>query len=206
MAKHSSPRDTKKTEEYYKLNTDAVDKLVNAEKNASKLPPLKDPAKQYRSDFLDRIPAPVKALFIKWWFNGAVCYFILWEYDINIYARDFLDLFVILTIVLGMVNDLLVNNALRFIATLPGENDRWMMFPKKKFWTFFANILYSFVVLYCVVWGYGIINVTVISEIMNGVEPILFGIIYVLFDVLFISMKNLFKTILRDAKNKVNKQ
>ena len=195
--KNNSPNNTEKNKDYYKLNTEAVDRLVNADKKVyPKNKKLKDPAKQYRSSFLDRIPATVKALFIKFWFNGAVCYFIFW--GLGLYVTDHLDMIVILSVVLGMITDILVNNALRFIETLPGENDKWMMFPKKKFWTFIANIIYAFIVLFCVVWLYEVIKI--------GVEPILFGIFYMLFDLLFIYMKNLMKTIINDAKNKVNKQ
>lgn len=197
--------------EYYKLNTKAIDKLVNADK--MEIPQdkkLKDPAKKYRSDFLDKIPAPVKALFIKFWFNGAVCYFILW--GLGEFLIDHLDTIVILSIVLGMVNDILVDNILRFIETVPTENAKFMMFPRKKFWTFFTNIIYAFLVLNCVIYFYEIINITLANilhgtdQVYLGVEPILFGLFYMGFDLLFVGMKNLLFKIIEDAKNKVNKQ
>ena len=203
-------KNKKSNADYYKLNTEAVDRLVNAEKNASKEPPLKDPAKAYRSDFLDRIPSNVKALFIKFWFNGAVCYFILW--GLGLYLTDYLDTLVVLSVVLGIITDVLVNNVLRYIETLPGENSKWMMFSKKKFWTYFANIIYAFVVLYCVVWFYNALNGIINSftgssdAVPIGVEPILFGLFYMGFDLLFIGMKNMLKSIIKDAKNKVNNQ
>ena len=199
MAKNNnnSSRNTEKDKDYYKLNTQAVDRLVNADKNVPRGDKkLKDPAKQYRTGFLDRIPAPVKALFIKFWFNGAICYFIFW--GLGMVVSNYLDMIFVLATVLGMVTYILVNNALRFVETLPGENDKWMMFTKKKYWTFIANIFYAFIVLFCVIWLYEIIKI--------GVEPILFGLFYMLFDILFIGMKNLMKTIINDAKNKVNKQ
>ena len=86
MAKNSSPNPKKKSENYYNLNTEAIDRLVNAEKNASKGPALKDPAKAYRSSFLDRIPNTVKALFIKFWFNGAICFYIIWGLPLTDYT------------------------------------------------------------------------------------------------------------------------
>lgn len=197
------------TQDYYRLNTEAVDRLVNADKiEIPEDKKLKDPAKQYRSDFLDRIPATVKALFIKFWFNGAVCYFIFW--GLGIYITDYLDMIVVMSVVLGMITDILTSNALRFIETLPGENDKWMMFPKKKFWTFFANIVYAFVVLYCVVYFYETINILLnnipgVDDAIIGVEPVLFGLFYMGFDILFICMKRLLLTIINDAKNKVDK-
>ena len=141
-----------KTSSHYKLNTEAVDRLVNA-KNKEYPKTSKDPGKQYRSKgLLDKIPEPVKALFIKFWFNGAVCFFIFW--GLGMYVWDSLDMAVVMALVLGMVNDLLVNNTFHFFEVTAGSNDKWMMFPKRKFWTFFANIAYSFVVLLIVIWIY----------------------------------------------------
>ena len=197
MAKNKKNTPPSSDKNYYKLNTEAVDRLVNADKkDYSKDKKLKDPAKQYRSGFLDRIPAPVKALFVKFWFNGAVCFFIFW--GLSALIGNLLDTIFVLALVMGMVTDILVNNTLRFVETLPEENNKWMMFPQKKYWTFVANILYAFVVLFFVIWLYKILGI--------NVEPILFGIFYMLFDLLFIGIKNLMKSIINDAINKVNKQ
>lgn len=199
MAKNKKipPRNTEKDKDYYKLNTDAVDRLVNADKKEyPKDKKLKDPAKKYRTSFLDRVPAPVKALFIKFWFNGAVCYFIFW--GLGQIITNYLDMIFVLAVILGMVTDILTNNALHFVETLPGENNKWIMFPQKKYWTFIANILYAFAVLFCVIQIY--------EGLRINVEPVLFGIFYLLIDLWFIGMKNLMKIIINDAKNKVNKK
>lgn len=197
MSKKTPPKNTNEAE-YYKINTKAIDRLVNAEKiTPPKDKKLKDPAKQYRSDFLDRIPAPVKALFLKFWFNGAVCYFIFWGLGLN--TSSTLDMIFVLAVALGIITDIFLNNIIRFIETIPGENEKWLMFPKKRFWTFFANILYAFVVLFCVIQTYEFIAIFY-------VEPILFGLFYMGFDLLFVGMKNLLFKIIEDAKNKVNKQ
>ncbi len=197
MAKNrkNPPRDTEKEKDYYKLNTEAVDRLVNA--NNMEVPKkgrkYKDPAKQYRTGILDRIPAPVKALFVKWWFNASLYFFIIMGLPMNEQDRMF-----IFAAVLGMVTDILVNNALRLVETIPDENNKWMMFPQKKYWTFIANLFYAFFLLY-------IVNqFNMVLPIIF--EPIGFGLFYMLFDILFISMKNLMITIINDAKNKVKKQ
>ena len=195
---------------HYKLNTDAVDRLVNA-KNKDYSKSEKDPGRKYKSKgFLDKIPDPIKALFIKFWFNGAVCFFIFW--GLGMYLWDALDMAVVLAVVLGMVNDLLVNNTFHFFEITPGSNNKWMMFPKKKFWTFFANIAYSFVVLLVVIWIYNIINIIRLQILGDdatgvfGVEPVLFGIFYVAVDMLFIGMKNLAIRIVSDAKEKAKEK
>ena len=190
----------------YELKTEAVDRLVNADKKVYPKTNI-DPGKKYRSGgFLDKIPAPIKALFIKFWFNGAVCFFIFW--GLGMYIWDIIDMIVVLGIVLGMVTDILVNNTFRFFATTPGSNDKWMMFPKKKFWTFFANIFYALIVLLIVVWIYNVINILfnliggTNDQIFLGVEPVMFGIFYVAVDMLFIGIKNLTIRIINDAKEK----
>ena len=191
----------------YKLKTDAVDRLVNAEKKEyPKLTIGKDPGRMYKAGFLDRIPSWIKALFIKFWFNGAVCFFIFW--GLGIFIPNMENMIIVLAISMGMVTDVLVNNAFRFFAMAEGSNDKWMMFPKKKYVNFFHNILYSFVVLLVVIWIYNVINVVANSiagtELVTyiGVEPILFGLFYMLTDLALIGFKNLCISIIRDAKNK----
>ena len=83
------------------------------------------------------------------------------------------------------------------------------MFPKKKFWTFFANIAYAILVLFCVFYLYNAINYMIIegtgdANFILGVEPIAFGLLYLLVDFSFISIKNMAKSIIEDAieKNK----
>ena len=196
----------KSSADYYKLNTDAVERLANADKKTYDKT-KGDPGKQYRSKgFLDKIPAWIKALFIKFWFNGAVCFFIFW--GLGMYVTDMLDMIFVLAVVMGMVTDILVNNAFRFLATYEGQNDKWMMFPKKKYWTFVANILYAFPVLVGVIWFYNIFNVVINNikgtdgELILGVEPIVFGLSYMAIDMLFITMKNTMIKIISDAKQK----
>lgn len=191
--------------DYYKLKTDAVDRLVNADKKTY-TGVKKDPGKQYRSSALDNIPNPVKVLFVKFWFSGAVCFFIFW--GLGMYVTDMLDMIVIMSVVLGMVTDILVNNALRFSEKYEGQNSKWMMFPKKRYWTFFANIIYSGVVFACVIWFYETVNLGLNGlmgtedTIYIGVEPILFGISYMVFDLIFTGIKNTFISIVKDAMKK----
>lgn len=202
-----SPDEKRDSLSAYKINKEAVDRLVNADKKT--YPNTKtDPGKQYRSKgFIDKIPDWIKAIFVKFWFNGAVCFFIFWGLGMLIFG---LDMLVVMGIVLGMVNDLLVNNVFHFFAITPGSNNKWMMFPKRKFWTFFANIIYSTIVLFIVVWIYSIINIVynaimgTTNQIGLGVEPVLFGLMYMAVDMLFVGMKNLIIRIVSDAKEKAN--
>jgi Sec-independent protein secretion pathway component TatC len=109
---------------------------------------------------------------------------------------------------MGMVTDILVNNIFRFFATTEGANDKWMMFPKKKYVNFFLNIIYAFGVLMVVIWLYNIINVTLNAifgtemTIYLGVEPLMFGMFYMGVDLAFVGIKRLVAGIISDAKNK----
>ena len=192
-------------ENYYDLKTDAVERLANADKKTYEEAKT-DPGRQYRSSAIDRIPSWIKALFIKFWFNGAVCFFIFW--GLGLYINSMENMILIMAVVLGIITDILVNNAFRFFERYEGQNSKWMMFPQKKFWTFFANIVYAFIVLLGVIWFYNIFNGLLNSikgtegQIYLGVEPIVFGLSYMLIDLFFIGIKNLLASIITDAKQK----
>lgn len=198
---------TEGNENPYELKTDAVDRLINADKKEYPKPTVaNDPRRSFKTGFLDRIPSWLKALFIKFWFNGAVCFFIFWGLGIFIPSME--NMIIVLAVSLGMVTDILVNNAFRFFATTEGANDKWMMFPKKRYSSFFFNIFYAFGVLLIVIWIYNVINVTVNAiagtEAVTyfGVEPIFFGFIFMCVDLLLIKIKNTAAKIIADAKNK----
>ncbi len=189
---------------YYKLHTRAVDDLIHADESNS--PPVsEEELRKYRSGSRLKLSDTLKAVLIKLWFAGAVCFFILW--GLGTYVTAQLDMMLILGIALGVVKDLLENNVFRFFAKEEGDNDRWMMFPQKKYATFFLNILYSYVILLCVFLTYNLINIVILKitgdssgTVPLGVEPILFGTFCMAFDLLFIGMKRLLRRIVSDAR------
>lgn len=180
-------------EKNYNLKSDAVETLANADQeNAPEY--SQEELNRYRRKTGFHIPEWVKLLLIKAWFAGAVCFFILW--GLGLYIGDMLDMLVILGVVLGMVNDVLVNSILRFLEPTPGANSKWMFFPKKGLGSFFGNIVYAFVIVYCVYSLYSGINAALSAIIGTtdiiylGVEPILFGTFCMGFDMLFVWLKN----------------
>ena len=198
----------KSAAEYYKLNTKAVDDLVTATKENSPIVP-KEELRKYKAN-KKSIPNWLKVVFIKFWFSGAVCFFFLW--GLGYYIHDQLDLLFVNGIALGVVTDLLTNNVLRFIEETPGANSPWMMFPKKRFISFFLNILYAFVILFCEFLLYNEINLAIVTAtgatdtVPLGVEPILFGIFYLVIDLIFLGVKQVFVRIVEDAKTKVDQE
>ena len=195
------------TSDFYKLKSDAVNDLITAnEENSPAVSP--EELKKYRKQSKLHLSDTLKAVLIKMWFAGAVCFFIFW--GLGTYIRAELDMLFVFAVVLGIVNDLLVNNIFRFYEKTPGANDRYMMFPKKSFLNFFMNIFYSGIVLAAVYMLYNVLNTVIISisgapkdGVPVGVEPILFGVLYMAVDMLFIKMKLTFKKIVDDAKKSV---
>ncbi|MBR2257455.1 MAG: hypothetical protein IJ899_09070 [Blautia sp.] len=189
--------------EDYTLHRKAVDDLVGANKENSPVVPEEELRKYKSKSLLGRIPDGVKMVFCKVWFAGAVCFFIFW--GLSGYLADLLDVLFVFGIVLGMVTDLMTNNVIRFYARTPGANDRFMMFPKKKYSSFFFNIMYAMVLLFCVVVLYSLINIGLTAAaggdaMALGVGPILFGLFYTGFDMLFLAMKQMVISMIRDAK------
>lgn len=204
-----STRQLREISDYYKLNTKAVDDLVTANKENSPEVPEEE-LKKYRSKSGIHLPEWLKAVLLKAWFAGAVCFFIFW--GLGIYLPNTLDMLLVFGAALGIVTDLMVNNIFRFLAEVPGANDRWMLLPKRTNLNFFGNILYSYGLLLCVFMLYQIINGILVAvtgatdTVPLGVEPILFGIFYMGFDMLFVGMKHLLRRIFRDAISQERKE
>ena len=194
--------------DYYKLKTKAVEDLVTADESNS--PEVsEEELRYYRSGPKFKIADWAKLLFIKAWFPGAVCFFFMW--GLGGMMADQLDLMFVTGIALGVVTEMLTNNVLRFMEKTPGGNDRWMMFPQKKYITFPLNILYAFVLLFLVYTLYNAINLVIITitgatdTVPLGVGPILFGVFCMGFDMILIQGKHLISDIIRDAKKSTRK-
>ncbi len=191
---------TEKSSKNYTLKSDAVDTLAG--NNAEGTPTYsKEELHKYRRRGGIHIPNWLKVIGIKAWFAGAVCFFFLW--GLGTYISG-LDMLVVTGLCMGVVTDLLVNNSIRFIEKNPGENDVFMMIPPRGVRSFVLNLIYSCVILACVYQFYQIIN-TILSVLGGenahylGVEPVLFGLLCMGFDMLFVGMKTLLRRIIRDA-------
>lgn len=202
MAKKQNEKQA--AENYYKLEVDAVEKLVNT-KDAPEVSEAE--IRKYKSGPKISIPSWVKIMFIKFWCGGSICYFFLW--GLGLYIAG-LDLMVALSVGLGIVADLLINNMLHYFEPTKGAYDKWMMITVRKFWSIFLNILYAGVIVFCIVQIYTMINTILVGPPESGagaaltVEPLLFGFLYMGFDMLFIGIKHGFVKIIRDAEKKVS--
>lgn len=203
MAKRKrSKQDQGSAADYYKLKTQAVNDLVSADESNS--PPVsEEELKAYGARKQGGIPVWLKVGFIKFWFPGSVFFFII----MGLGLWDPLDQIVIQGIVQGMVTDLLTNNMVRFIAEADGENDRYLMFPKKQYMSFFFNMLYSMLLCALVLFAYAALDALVRSLTGNPEfkfvgEPVTFGLLYMLFDAALVSVKNAVRCLFQGAKNK----
>lgn len=193
-----APEERRDAAEYYKLNLKAVDDLVTADKTNS---PVVSEAelRRYRSGPGIRLSDWPKALLIKFWFHGATCFFFLW--GLGAYIGQWLDQMLVLGAAMGFITDLLTNNVYRFYAPTPGANDRFMMLPRKGFWTLPLNILYAYILLFLVATSYGAVNLVLghLNRGALGVGPILFGLFATAWDTLLIAVKRTARNVLRDA-------
>lgn len=199
----TAPEEQRTAAEYYQLKTKAVEDLVTADKDNS--PQVSEAElRKYRSGPKIRLRDWVKAVLIKWWFAGAVCFFFFWGLGMLIPSME--NQLIILGAGLGMVTDLLTNNIFRYYAKRPGANDRWIMVRKKGVPGLALNLVYAFVLLGLVVMTYQIINGIAVSitgakdTVPVGVEPILFGLLAMGWDMALLGARRVMKRVVDDAK------
>lgn len=210
-------------ENYYDLKVDKIDELVAALKDEESLPDepidygmntnmgVNDPKnykrsgkeKQfdpYKTDFLSKVPVWIKALFVKWWFAGMVC----WFFVFGIQWKNILDTVIFVGLALGIVVDLLVNPVLHYMQTDKKEYDNYMMFPFpfKAFWTFFANVSYYILIMIGVFYIYQGLGMLVSADATSAfpIEPLLFGTFCVIVDMIFIGIKDGVVALVRHLK------
>ncbi|MCL2702576.1 MAG: hypothetical protein FWE91_03090 [Defluviitaleaceae bacterium] len=148
-----------------------------------------------RKGFLSRLPMWLKALFIKAWFAGAVFYFIGWGFFFQ--SRDNLDLILVLGLVHGLVTDIVVNKILIFIETEAQPSKKYVLCYSRRFLSILINLLFGIICAFLVAYTYNIANVLAI-EINNrpsgymtfGAEPIMYGLLYLAYETVFVVMKN----------------
>ncbi len=217
MAKKNKIRETA-IENYYDLKTDKIDELVailqgdtpEGENPTSDIEEItgekiesnsarKRNFDPYRRDKLSAIPVWLKALLIKWWFAGAVCYFV--NMGLGIYIPSALDLLILDGLLCGLIADVVVNPIFRMLESDKKEYNPYIMFPfpVKQFWTLFANMLYYTVVFAGVNLCYLGINELIT---FTAVEPLLFGVFAVAVDMVFIGIKDLIVFLVKRAKRK----
>lgn len=207
--KDGKPQTAKNEADYYQLHTEAAERLVNT--TAENTPHYsKQELEKYRSGKKQwKLPEALKVLLIKFWFYGAICYFVFMGFEMA--GLAWWDLYFVASVVTGLVTDLLIRHFLRFTETMQGGSRRWMMVTKGGAIGFMMNIAYSFLLVFCVMNLYVLINTALQPEGAKApmavltVEPLLFGLFVTALDTGFIGLKRLFLNVVEDAKEKVSK-
>lgn len=184
---------------YYDLKTEHVDELVAALKEESEpITPAghkaykvnsKDQPDPYKIDKLAKIPSWIKACFIKFWVAGAICYFFLFSFVLSSFAQ--LDKLVFTGVMLGVIFDMVVNPAMLYFESDKKEFHPYILLPfsAKKIWTLLINIPIGILTVWIINLGYSVIIPN--NNLIKGVEPISFGLMYLAIDMFFVSIKNL---------------
>ncbi len=207
MKKEKVQQPERNQADHWQLHTEAVDRLVNVtSENAPRY--SQEELNRYKGGKKKRrFPETLKVLLIKFWFYGAICYFVFM--GLGLYISAMLDMLFIAGIITGMVTDLLVNRALRFTEKMPGGSKNWIMVTRQGTGGFLLNILYGLVLMFLVITLYYGINallqpsdaqepVTVVL-----VEPLLFGVFTTALDAACVGIKRGLMKIVADAKEKV---
>ncbi len=205
--KKQAKPDIEKETDYYDLKKDAINALAEADESNS--PEVsKEELKKYRSASGIHLPGWLTAYLIKAWFAGAVCFFFIW--GLGIYMADVYDTLLVTGIGMGIVTDIITNNALRFMEPTRGENDKYIMVTMRGYISFILNMLYSCFVLFFVYTLYIVINGILggvtgqPDKVYLGVEPILFGLFYLGFDLLFIEIKHFLTGVIKKTGKPVS--
>lgn len=158
----------------------------------------------YLIDKLASVPAYIKIGFLKFWLAGASFLFAIY----GLGARfDLLDRLVVFGLVMILGVEYLTNTVILYMDKpdsptkfyLPHEINR------KSFLSFFATAIYVVIMLLCIhffleLWtSLGLITLgEVLSE--SSIDPISFGILFVVFDSIWIYIRKLLKKLLRSEK------
>lgn len=158
--------------------------------------------KQYKVHWYNKIPYPVKSLFIKYWFFGLI-YFLfmnglgsleIFRSETNFSSMTFV-LIIITGLAIGVFNDLLVYNILDVIEDFPGQKDDYVIFKSRKIYSLFINIVYGIAVGFL-----GIFISGKFSELIDPTystfwfrEPFTAGLMLFVVDGIFILIKDLIK-------------
>ncbi len=159
--------------------------------------------KKYKVHWYQRIPYPVRALFIKYWFFGLNYFLfemglgsisIFRESTGDTFAAASMILILISGLALGVFNDIFVYNILDVIEDYPGQKKPFVIFKSKKVYSLFINVIFGIVVAFLGRWLSGLIALAIDPELTNVWgwfrEPLTCGLMMFIVDGALISIKN----------------
>lgn len=173
-----------------------VNQLSSGEQPKEKLITDQEQFDPYATDKLAKIPAYIKIAVLKIWAAGAVCFFIMMASGIT----AALDLLVIDILTLGLVNEYFINNIIRWMNNDKNPTLHYAFIEKKSHGSLYLNILYSALLTLLIFFTYiglgnifEILKIDLIADIDFGSSPIIFGILFFIYDYICVKIKNSLK-------------
>ncbi len=152
----------------------------------------------YEIDKLSKIKPQYKIAFLKFWAAGAVYFFI--AIPLGPYLSDLLDLIVALGIVLGIVIEYIVNNVIRWMNNDNQKTMKYCLWEKKGLASLFFNVGYGIGMVFVIYYTYVGIGLLIdlfaldfFADFDFGAEPVLFGLLFLLYDGILVLLKNIVK-------------
>lgn len=145
--------------------------------------------KKYDKGFLNKVPYSIKAILIKYWFYGAVCFFSLMGF-IGISGENAA---LVGGLIAGALFDIACYNILEMMDQDNNKAKYYMMYKSKKIYSVFINVVYQVAVF--------LIAMVIISSIVSTYkdpvnnwflqEPLSIALVLTAIDAIFLLIKNL---------------
>ena len=149
--------------------------------------------------FIARLPYWIKAIFIKYWFFGSICFFSLMGTGL---IGENAALFA--GVLSGCLFEFVVYNILIMMDSDENESRHYIFFKSKKFYSLLINIVYQVVVFF--------LAMLICSSIVNLYdkpeanwflqEPFSIGLVLFIIDGIFITIKGLIILLIKKVKGK----
>lgn len=166
--------------------------------------------KKYKIHWYQKIPYPVRALLIKYWFFGLNYFLFMvglgslsYFQNTELFGFKSLLLMFICGFALGVFNDLFVYNILDVIEDYPSQSRRFVFFKSKKVYSLFINTFYGLVLgmgslLLCGILARVVYESTEIDFLFR--EPFTVALVEFIIDLLIIEFKNLIVNLFSKTK------
>lgn len=142
-------------------------------------------------------PLWLKVLMAKFWIAGAAFYFV--GFGMPQISQGVIDKIFTLGLILGPVNALIMYPLVYYLCRTEDLADKYVFIKNKSAIRILLHVLYNWLLIIIIAYTYQLINF-VINAVMHyekgvikfGVEPIFFGLFYLLFDFLLIKVRHMF--------------
>lgn len=149
----------------------------------------------YKTSFFSKIPLKVRIPLIKWWFMGAIYYFVGW--GLPQFRSSGIDTIFILGLIIGLVNITVLQYIIKELSVSPDVYNIYLSIRNKSVLRGLISVIYGWIIAALIATTYELLNRLFIivfslkeNTVSIGVEPILFGILYVLFDGVWMLIRN----------------